>query len=761
MTRKEQLFWILFIAFVTLLIEYVVYGIVLFSPNSRMIMDNTDGRHIYFNIAYHLKYGHGLILSNQNYPYYESLFMTDAQATLAVILNFIHHHLFSIDNYVVGIVNVLVLYTIPLCSIFLFLIFKQLKIESILAFVFAILICFLSPQVIRITCGHFGISYLFYIPMLILFALKINEEKSNGLIISFLSIVSILLFGFNNGYMALIGAMFFLVFGLSSIIFKWKHKSWKTFLPLITALISIVLFFAIIKFYDKVTDRELMPYGFLDYYAQFESIFLPTQGKLFDFYSWLSPLKIAIPKEEGLAYVGFIGFLVLLFTVGRYVYFFIKRRWKKLIFPMLNTEMNILLLTATIIFLYAICFPFRFGLEFLIEDFSFVRQFRSTGRFAWIFYYIFSINVVYMLHLLIRKLRFKRYKLLPIFLVLFCIVAYTFDIQNMYNFDFRYINNQQYFPNIFDKEHSCLEFTKQYNIDTNTYSSIYGIPICNQWNAKFGREDEAYKTTTKLINLSYFTSLPMIIAKLSRVSTFQTMITAQFVSHPIIRRELFSVIDTTKKILIVLQNDYTLSESEQYVISHANRLSSDSLYSYYSFSPTHDFYNYADSIQNNFMENYASTNSFALQAIQNKNIVEAFYPNEEKVNVAISDSKENKLIYETDFKLLGKDSTIDFSIWSKVDIHTDGSPWILIERYTTKNELFDTKYLHVARALDYQMGMLKTEISYKMDYGTEHLKVYIFKGKGHVFERMLIKPHNLNRYKIESNRKYFDNYLIW
>jgi hypothetical protein len=161
------------------------------------------------------------------------------------------------------------------------------------------------------------------------------------------------------------------------------------------------------------------------------------------------------------------------------------------------------------------------------------------------------------------------------------------------------------------------------------------------------------------------------------------------------------------------------------------------------------------------MENYASTNSFALQAIQNKNIVEAFYPNEEKVNVAISDSKENKLIYETDFKLLGKDSTIDFSIWSKVDIHTDGSPWILIERYTTKNELFDTKYLHVARALDYQMGMLKTEISYKMDYGTEHLKVYIFKGKGHVFERMLIKPHNLNRYKIESNRKYFDNYLIW
>jgi hypothetical protein len=57
----KKYYHIVILVFVTLFIEYLMFGRVFLQPNSCLIMDNTDGRQIYFNIAYHVKYGHSYV----------------------------------------------------------------------------------------------------------------------------------------------------------------------------------------------------------------------------------------------------------------------------------------------------------------------------------------------------------------------------------------------------------------------------------------------------------------------------------------------------------------------------------------------------------------------------------------------------------------------------------------------------------------------------------------------------------------------------
>lgn len=252
-------------------------------------MDNTDGRQIYFNILYHVKYGSGFTLSNQNYPFYECVFMTDAQSMLSYLLQLIQHYLFPIDNYVVGIINGFIFYSIPLCSIFLFKIFTNLHIRQWIAALFAIALCFLSPQLLRITAGHYGLSYLFYFPMMIYFLFCILDKASIRWYV-YLFIV-VLIMGLNNGHLSFAGSLLLLTFGILAIFYSRKHKLVEiVFIPL-TGIACLLCIYLIVQHFETAIDRELIPWGFLYYYAQFESVFLPFSGKVLTYYQSISPVK--------------------------------------------------------------------------------------------------------------------------------------------------------------------------------------------------------------------------------------------------------------------------------------------------------------------------------------------------------------------------------------------------------------------------------------------------------------------------------------
>lgn len=755
--RKHFLLWALLVVVATLLAEYLIFGRILLHPNSRLIMDNTDGRQIYFNILYHIKYGSGFVLSNQNYPYYECMFMTDAQAMLAFVLNWIQHHVCRIDHIAVGIINGLIFYSIPLCSLFLFLIFRNLQIRHWIAALFALLLCFLSPQMLRITAGHYGLSYLFYFPMMIWCLFRIMDGGRLAWMLSL--VVLVIIMGLNNGHLSLAGSMLLVVFGLVGLFYTHKKGKAASLVILSTGLFCLLAFYLIIHHYDKVTDREAIPWGYLYYYAQFESIFLPFAGKVLDFYKAIWPGKVEIAKEEGIAYVGIVGFIMLFFMLWRMMLFLAKKKWHRVFRPTLNVKVNILLLSGFLILLYAMAFPFRYGMQSLLEHLNFIRQFRSPGRFAWVFYYAFGMYIAYQFNVLLRCRTVSRRRYLVPLLVLLPLLLYLQDIADYTTWYKRYIIDNTFFDNTFTPQADIGDFVQKNQIDTMHFSSIYGIPVCNQWNSKFGREDEQYKLVTVMTKLSYATSLPWINSKLSRVSTSQTMASGQFVSSPLITREIEPLIDPHKAILLITLKGYTPLPSEQYVIDHARKIDEDAIYCYYSFRFAPGFYALRDSLRQHFDEGLAQTASMR-DALRARGSLIMAYAGEGEDGQAVSDAKSDKLILDTIVVKPEGDSTMQFSIWSVVDYRTDGAPYIQLVRSTPDNTVFDMQYLHSARAIDVQQGKLKLEYVYRQTLPKEKVRVLILKGKNHRFERLLIRPQGFTDYERCEGKRIVNNYLL-
>ncbi|HMP32269.1 MAG TPA: hypothetical protein PKD85_21860, partial [Saprospiraceae bacterium] len=70
----------------SLLMMYYFFGAYLWKPNEMMMAFGGDALVLYYNTVYHACYGTGVQLQNMNYPFGELIFMTDAQASLSLVL---------------------------------------------------------------------------------------------------------------------------------------------------------------------------------------------------------------------------------------------------------------------------------------------------------------------------------------------------------------------------------------------------------------------------------------------------------------------------------------------------------------------------------------------------------------------------------------------------------------------------------------------------------------------------------------------------
>ncbi|MBK8442920.1 MAG: hypothetical protein IPL35_05685 [Sphingobacteriales bacterium] len=161
------------------------------------------------------------------------------------------------------------------------------------------------------------------------------------------------------------------------------------------------------------SDRPDAPYGFYIYRAYWESIFLPTDTPLAAFIN--KAIKIRSVDWEGRAYVGIIGFFVAVFTI----YHLISRLWKRNRSSALGFSPDHfipILAAATLVALFSLAIPFIWGLDFLLDLMPPVRQFRSLGRFAWVFYYVFSLYTAYALYAWYLHLT-RRFVVIPVLIL--------------------------------------------------------------------------------------------------------------------------------------------------------------------------------------------------------------------------------------------------------------------------------------------------------------------------------------------------------
>jgi hypothetical protein len=496
----------------------------------------------------------------------------------------------GITNYSIGILNFLMLLSIVITAILIYLVLRELRIKYLLSVLGALGITLLSPQIFRLG-GHYALSYSFFIPLTIYLIILYEKNSNRKLILLFLSL-SILLFYFVHAYLGMISATLLFTYVLVRISSQWireKKFSFSNHSGLISAsVLPVMIFYLIVKITDIHSGRTTNPWGILEGHADPSTVFLPICSP-FD------PLKnILFPKLvqnwEGWSYIGIGAIVMLLFYVV--VSLISSIRSKKLMLDKTWIDIPVLrnlFIASLLILAFSMFVPFRFHLERMINYFTMIKQFRAIGRFAWVFYFVSNIMLVYVLNMIVKKLVEKKKAIIGNVLMFIVSLLLIYEGTGYQRFVSSAIVKS---PNLFDLSQNSDSFRKDIcNIQPQNYQAILPFPFFYIGSGNFGVETDNHICQLAFM-FSYHLKLPIIGSFLSHTSIHESRNIMQLLASNYYNKDYQVDLPNNKPFLLICLNRKT-SDTENEYIKKAKLLVQREEYSLYEIAPDVFFRNSA------------------------------------------------------------------------------------------------------------------------------------------------------------------------
>lgn len=533
-------------------------------PNDYLFSSGGDAIKNYFTPAWYVKYDDGLHFTGMLYPYGEHVVFTDNQPALTWMINWVDNHVCPVNQYTIGILHIAMLLSFFLGIIFLYKILLYYQMPSWYAAIIALCIGLMTPQSERLW-GHYALTYAMFIPVVWWQMIQCQRTQFywRHLVTTVLVVV---FFGCIHMYYTLIAAMFIGFYGIAVWVrarSNWKHAV----LALVTAALPVVLIMLFIRTTDSVTDRPDSPWGFFRYKATFQSVFLPRSGAFGN--QVRKMFHLSHGDMEGYAYVGLAGliFLIVLAVVWTKRYLHTRSISRTGILMPGNMSPFIWASVGTLIFSMAL--PFSLGLQFLLDILPPLKQFRSPGRFAWVFYYVYLVAISVLAWMLYKKIK-KRYKVLSVvFITAYCIL-FMIDAGIYYDKITTAIQHGNA-RNPFGTENNPFNHVladTQYKPDD--FDALLYVPAFYIGSEKM-LVDRSGGYGFQAMEAAYALHLPLMDAMLSRTSYQQTFDAMLMVSHPFMpmdtSAEIFSHFPKGK-ILLMVKKELVFTRGEKYIMEH-------------------------------------------------------------------------------------------------------------------------------------------------------------------------------------------------
>jgi hypothetical protein len=495
-----------------------------------------------------------------NYPYYEHIVYTDAHPLFSYLIG-----LFGMANYAVGILNLLMLLSYPIASVFIFKILRHYKVSDWWALAAAVAIAFMSPQIFRLT-GHFAMSYVFAIP--IMWWLLIKSYRTKQWLWSAVIALYMLAFFFTHPYLGIILAFFSIVFWLVNMV-----KSRKEILPgiakiLIQTILPLVLFQGYISMTDVHLNRLSNPAGFFNYYASWNSLIIPHNGP-FHYVTNFFSLKAG--TWEAWCYIGFPT-MVFALMIGIYL---VKIRKVFHLKTFLKKELVLFLIAAYLILLFSFCFPLKYDwLRWITDLFGPLKQFRILGRFTWIFFYVFTVACVVGIHHIYQKQKNKNYRILFFAGIAF----YILEFVPAHNNHMHVTENEFIAANVDDNMNEIIDYVNEEN-----YDAIIFLPFQHMSSENIMLLG-AHKANYDAFILSYHTETPLVNSISSRMSLTEAINVNNYFSPRFIEKELTYDFPEGDRI-VVIKNKDLLKPSELVMIWESEKVFENEEFVIFEFDP--------------------------------------------------------------------------------------------------------------------------------------------------------------------------------
>jgi hypothetical protein len=586
----------------------IFYGKTIVNCNKVLFSSTGDGMKNYYTYAYYIKDNHGWTnFEGMNYPYGENFMYTDCHPIQAFFLKILVKAFPGLSAYTIGILNLFMLLSLIITTCLLYLIFVRLRINFLLAVLGSVAITVLSPQIFRVE-GHLALSYGFFVPWIIYLILLI-EAGTRQKLKFFILISSLLLFFMTHAYLGMIATTLVFIFGLIGLIKRIGKSDRISVIRymryLWSAIISVLLFFIFVKIIDTHVGRTTNPWGIFESYADFNTVFLPEMGILNKLKDYLFP---GIKQTwEGWAYIGLLTIVSILFYIIVSIKSCVKERKITLNKQWIdNSSLRKLFFASFFILALAMFFPFRMGLQWIIGYIDIIKQFRALGRFAWVFYFISTIVLIFITNKLYERLFSAKHKWLAYFIIILVPVSLFIEGKDYHAYVSQNIGKS---PNLFNLNQNSSDFVENVkSIDASQYQAILPFPFYYTGSENFGRPPACDKIYKLSFLYSYHLNMPMISSYLSRTSIYESKKIVQLLASNFYSKEIQMDLPNYKPFLVIALKD-GLNEAENIYLKSATLISENEEYYLYEMpcdvffkSNAESEYKHFSEVKNNLIE---------------------------------------------------------------------------------------------------------------------------------------------------------------
>lgn len=549
---------------------FLFFGPLMKDPNHVYFSPHGDGLKSYAAAIYHVNHDSSLFRSNlQNYPYGEMAFFADCMPMISIPVEMLSRVGIDLRPYLLGIINLSMLLSILVAAFFIYLLLTKYKASWWFAAIASVGIVLLSPQIGRLG-GHFSLSHMMWLPMLMWLLLKFDANKSFKYS-AFIGLTTFMAAGMHMYFFALFGFLFlaYWIYVLASGGMKIKDYKWALHL-FIQLIIPLILVQLLSGFNDTVTDRTSHPWGLFIYRAYAETVLLPL-GK-----PYATPLLKAFKVKQDFEWeaFAFIGLVALLSIVAG-IYQMIERiingqPWWKV------SQSNVLTAffygsVASLLLSFTI--PFNWGLADMMEHLGPIKQLRALARFSWSFFYVINIIAFIGIAALL-----KRGWLLKIIAVL----SLAFVLYD------GYLNVRVYAPTLNnriaeldDTANTSAENAWVSLINPKDYQAILPLPYFHVGSENVWLESKCEGLRQSLI-VGLKSGLPSMGVAMSRTSISQTYNNLQLVNNPVEPYRVKEDLPNQKPLLVMVDNCNELNNAERELVNHAAKVWQGPKFAFYS-----------------------------------------------------------------------------------------------------------------------------------------------------------------------------------
>ncbi|WMJ75615.1 hypothetical protein RCC89_21015 [Cytophagaceae bacterium ABcell3] len=740
-----------------LVILFTFYSKVILNLNSSYFGITGDGIQAYYATLYHLNYDDTYFQFNgMNYPYGENIFFTSGLTPISLIVKYLDPYFPFLKNYTLGIINFLTIFSLLVCAPIIFLILRRFNIPLVFSHLAAIGIAFASPQIPRFG-GHYTLSYVFAIPLIIYLLTKFYDRPTKT--ISILVCISVTILGFFHlYYFGILGSIILLF-----LLFAFISKKISLQSSLLNAAIMLALPFISIKlamyFTDPITDRTMNPWGLFTYVSNPLSVFFPV-SKPHDSYL-LFPKYINLPylQFEGIAFIGMNALIVVLIAVVFLVKRLIRKEFSKILPITDNGLINLLFWIGIVTLIFSFGWILSLSMP-LFDLVPFLKQLRGVGRFSWIFFYIINLVAFYTIYKYSTSLSTK--KRYALYTAVFFLLGYDAYIANRNHGE---ILNKS-IPELVDTKNQTINNIWLNKIDISRYQAIIPFPYFHVGSESIWiqKPSNIFKYTSIY---SLKTGLPTTGVHMSRTSLSQTYKNVAAYIEPYKPLEVVKDFKS-KKPFLVLAIEEELEPTEKTIIDKSKLIHKGPEFSVYElpFSTLENLHNEnKQKVFNeyNSLEKHLLTNGF-----------ESNNPQCNMINLTFDEGAGNKVLRGNGSLLV--DITQETTLYDgPAPSQKEITPYVLNfwvgdftkDVYARGRYVIDLKdndgniikrhedqYFRKLTTLDNDWALI--EVDFDLDENCSHIAVKVknnemVKGMIH-FDEMLIRPANADVYKYDQDK---------